>query len=218
SGTGPHVMSRRGVRVSARLVAAIAVVAAVASAIGCGAKSAPTVVPFAAPRFPDYVYPDVPAAIGAPPAIAEQHEDGWHALQSGDFRAAEHSFGAALKAAPGFYPAEAGLGYLGFARKDYKTAIAHFDRAIAGNAAYVPALVGRGEAALEAGDNRLALASFEAAIAADPGQAPLKPRVEALRFRGLQDDVAVAHKSAEAGRFDEARAAYQRAIDASPES
>jgi tetratricopeptide (TPR) repeat protein len=82
----------------------------------------------------------------------------------------------------------------------------------------VPALVGRGEAALEAGDNRLALASFEAAVAADPGQAALKPRIEALRFRGLQDEVALARKSVDAGRFDEARAAYQRAIASSPQS
>src|SRR5262249_23643146 len=159
------------------------------------------------------IYPDVPSALQAPPAVAEQHEEGWQALQSGDLRAAEHSFSAALKASPSFYPAEAGLGHLGVAPKDFKAAIAPFHPALAGNAAYLPALVGRGEAALEAGDNRLALASFEAAVAADPGQAPLKPRIEALRFRGLQDDVAVARKAAESGRFDEAETAYLRAIE-----
>jgi tetratricopeptide (TPR) repeat protein len=212
-------MTRQGVRVAgARVVALAATGLALVMAIGCGARSAPVVAPNAAPRFPEFIYPDVPAALAAPPAVADQHEEGWHALQSGDFRAAEHSFAAALKASPSFYPAEAGLGYLGYARKDFKNAIAHFDRAVASNPVYVPALVGRGEAALEAGDSRLALASFEAAVAADPGQAPLKPRIEALRFRGLQDDVALARKAAEAGRFDEASAAYQRAIDASPQS
>jgi tetratricopeptide (TPR) repeat protein len=46
----------------------------------------------------------------------------------------------------------------------------------------------------------------------------LRTRIEVLRVRGLQDDVADARKATEAGRFDEAHRIYDRAIAASPDS
>ena len=42
--------------------------------------------------------------------------------------------------------------------------------------------------------------------------------MEVLRFRGLQDDVAAARNAADAGRLEEARQAYKRALMASPQS
>lgn len=170
-----------------------------------------------APRFPDFVYPAAPAALAAAPA-AGLHEAGWRWLQAGDLKEAERSFSAALKQAPDFYPAEAGLGYVSLAKKDNKVAVSHFDRAVAADPAYAPALAGRGEALLAQGQRDPALASFEAAIAADPQLAALRSRIEVLRFRGLQDDVAVARKAAEAGNLAEARTAYLQAIVASPQS
>jgi tetratricopeptide (TPR) repeat protein len=123
-----------------------------------------------------------------------------------------------LKNTPGFYPSEAGLGYVELARKEPRAAIERFTRAIGSNSQYVPALVGRGEALLAVGERDLALESFEAAVATDASLAELRSRIEVLRFRGLQDDVAEARKAAETGRLDNARTLYQQAIAASPQS
>jgi tetratricopeptide (TPR) repeat protein len=183
---------------------------------GC-AKKAPAVAPPAGPpRFPDFVFPAVPAQLSGPAQIT--HQSGWQWLQAGDLKAAERNFSAALKSTPGFYPSEAGLGYVALARKDVKEAASHFDRALTANASYAPALAGRGEALLALGQRDAALASFESAIAADPQLSPLRSRIEVLRFRGLQEDVDAARKAAEAGRLPEARSMYERTLAASPDS
>ena len=70
-----------------------------------------------APRFGDFVYPNGPATLAAPD-VWQRHRVAWATLQSGDGRAADREFSAILKAAPGFYPAEAGLGYSALARKE----------------------------------------------------------------------------------------------------
>lgn len=186
-------------------------------AAGCATKTATVGPAPSAPAFPDFVYPATPASLAATPA-ARTHDAAWQRLQAGDARAAERTFAAALKEAPSFYPSEAGLGYVAFSRKDYKAAVQHFDRALAADPAYAPALVGRGEALLTLGQRDQALASFEAAVAADPERSSLRGRIEALRFRGLQDDVAAARKAAEAGTLADAHAAYERTIAASPDS
>jgi tetratricopeptide (TPR) repeat protein len=195
----------------------LALIAALATAVaGCAPKivTPPAVT---APKFPDYVVPVAPPGLGSAAAV-ERHTDGWQWLQAGDLRAAERSFNAALKVAPGFYPAEAGLGYAALARKDEDAALDHFSRAVVANPRYAPALAGRGEALLAAGQRDAALQSFEAATAADPTLASLRSRIEVLMLRSLQDNVASARKSAEAGRLREARERYQRAIAASPQS
>jgi tetratricopeptide (TPR) repeat protein len=168
-------------------------------------------------RYPDFVVPAVPAGLGSPIAV-EHHQAGWQWLQSGDLRAADRNFTAALKASPGFYPAEAGLGYSALARKDEEGALQHFDRAIVGNPRYAPALAGRGDALLASGQRGRALESFEAAAAADPGLGALSSRIDVLRLRVLQDSVASARKAAESGRLAEARQGYQQAIASSPQS
>ena len=197
-----------------RLLAAC-LLAAVAA--GC-AKKAPAVAPPAgAARFPDFVFPSVPAALDAAPALGS-HQTGWQWLQAGDLKAAERNFSAALKSTPAFYPAEAGLGYVALARKDAKDAAGRFDRALAANPSYAPALAGRGEALLALGQRDAALASFESAVKADPQLSSIRSRIEVLRFRGLQEDVDAARKAAEAGRLPEARATYERTLAASPDS
>lgn len=182
----------------------------------CAPKAAPPPVP-GAPRFPDFIVPAAPADL-APPEVVGRHDEAWRLLQAGDLRGAERQFAAVIKETPAFYPSHAGLGYVALARKDFKEAVPHFDRALATQPAYVPALVGRGEAQLAAGDRVGALGSFEAALAAEPGRSSLQERVQVLRFRGLQDDIAAARKAAEAGHLAEARQLYVRAIAASPES
>ena len=200
-----------------RLAWLLAACAIAALAAGC-AKKVPAAAPAAGPpRFPDFVFPALPAQLDPGPARTN-HQAGWQWLQAGDLKAAERNFSAALKLTPGLYPAEAGLGYVALARKDAREAAAHFDRALTANPAYAPALAGRGEALLALGQRDTALASFEAAVAADPQLTALGSRIEVLRFRGLQEDVDAARKAADAGRLAEARTMYERTIAASPDS
>ena len=170
-----------------------------------------------APKYPDFVFPSLPAGLAAP-AAAATHESAWQWLQAGDLRTAEKNFTSALKRAPDFYPSEAGLGYVALARKDGKAAASHFDRALAADPAYAPALAGRGEALLALGERDRALSSFEAAVAADPKLANVRSRIDVLRFRGIQDNVAAARKAADAGHLDDARAIYERTLAMSPDS
>ena len=183
----------------------------------CGPRRLELPPPAAAAKYPDFVFPAVVAGLGTQ-AAQERHHAGWLWLQAGDLRAAERNFQAALQHSADFYPAETGLGYVGLARHAESEAVAHFDRAVVANPRYAPALVGRGEALLVLGEREMALKSLEAAVVADPNLAPLRTRIEVLRVRIQQDEVASARKAAEGGRYEEARKAYERAIAASPES
>jgi tetratricopeptide (TPR) repeat protein len=197
-------------------VAAAAAGLALAMA-ACAPRLDPGPPPIGAPRYPDFLYPAAPADLGTA-AAAERHDIAWRWLQAGDLRAAERNFNTALKLSPEFYPAQAGLGYAFLARKDHEEALDHFDRAVVANPRYAPALAGRGEALLALGQRDMALKSLEAALAADVSLAALKNRVDVLRFRALQEDVAEARKLADGGRLAEARKAYEAAISASPQS
>jgi tetratricopeptide (TPR) repeat protein len=169
-----------------------------------------------APRYPDFRYPTVPD--GAESIQVTRIERGWRYLQSDNHRNAQREFEAALKLQPSFHPAATGLGYLELARKSTKEAVTHFDHALETDAAYAPALVGRGRALLELGRDGEALASFEAAVKADPSLSDLQSRIQVLRFRAVQENLARAKAASEAGRWVEARGAYTQAIAASPES
>jgi tetratricopeptide (TPR) repeat protein len=188
--------------------------------IALAAACAPRVVPVVtvtAPRFPDFILPDVPPELASTPA-AQSHDRAWRDLQAGDLRSAERELGLALWTTPAFYPAEAASGYVALARKEPNEALGHFDRALAMRGDYVSALVGRGEALLALEREPEAIAAFEAAVGANPGLADVRRRVEVLRFRGLERDLAAARRAAQAGRADEAVRLYRSAISASPES
>lgn len=197
-----------------RLLAACAIATVVGA---CAKNPAPAAPPAGPPRFPDFVFPAVPGPLDSGPARFN-HQYGWQWLQAGDLKAAERNFSAALKESPGFYPAEAGLGYVALARKDAREAATHFDRVLGASAAYPAALAGKGEALLALGQRDAALASFQAAVAADPQLTALRSRIDVLRFRGLQEDVDAARKAADAGRLAEARTMYERTVTASPDS
>jgi len=182
----------------------------------CAARAVPPPMP-AVPRYPDFMYPAVPQALAASPE-AQRVDFGWRFLQVDDLKNAERELAAALKRSPSFYPAEAGLGYVSLAARDYKRAETHFDASLAREPKYVPAIVGRGQALLGLKQDDEALASFEKALAIDPSLADVRRRVDVLRFRSAQEVVEAARAAAQAGRLDDARAAYQRALEASPES
>jgi tetratricopeptide (TPR) repeat protein len=194
-------------------------IVAILGASACAVKTVPPAPAVTAPKFPEFMRPAVPAAFSSGPA-AEGAARGWEFLQAGDLKNAEREFAGALKAAPGFYPAETSLGYMELARKDARAALPHFDRALELNPQHVDvsALVGRGEALLLLTRQADALASFAAAVAADPSQTDVARRVEVLRFRLVEQGLARARDAARAGRFDEAAQAYLSAIASSPDS
>jgi tetratricopeptide (TPR) repeat protein len=196
----------------------VALVLATAVAVGAcaGRAAAPPAVPAAA-RYPDFVYPAVPASLERAPG-ADRIDLGWRFLQSGDTRNAARDFEAALKINPQLYPARAGEGYVALARGDHDRALAAFDAALRPARDYVPALLGRGQTLLAMKRDVEAIAAFEAALAVDSSLADVRRRVDVLRFRTVEQVIDSARSDASAGRLDRARTAYERAIELSPDS
>jgi len=197
-----------------KLWVAAALFAMFASACASAIAPAPIVT---TPKFPDFVTPAIPSAfVGSASAINESR--GWAFLQSGDLRTAEHEFKAALQNNPQFFPAEVSLGYLDFARKDTKAALARFDRVLDEHHDDLSALVGRGQVLLASNRDGDALTAFEAALAVDPNQPDIRRRVDVLKFRVLEQEIAQARQAAKSGKLDEAAQAYQQAIAGQPDS
>jgi tetratricopeptide (TPR) repeat protein len=199
-----------------RRMGVCATCAFVALLAGCATRTVAPALPAALP-YPEFVYPALPAAYSNVEATA-QIDRGWRYLQNNDFGNADREFAAAVQRTPGLYPAQAGTAYVALARGNHEQALRSFDAALVAAPAYVPALVGRGQTLLALKREPDALAAFEAALAADPSLADVRRRADVLRFRNLQEVIEAARTAAAAGRLPEARDAYQRAIQASPES
>ena len=191
------------------------VLAACVAAARC-APTPPVATAPTIPQYPDFVFPVPPP--GTPQATADRLARGWRLLQANDVPAADREFSALVKASGGFAPAVTAAGYVELARQRPRDALPHFDAALPAGRTYAPALVGRGLALLGTGRDEDAIASFEAALAADANLPDLANRIETLRVRAAQDRVGRAERAAGAGRWDEARAAYRAAIEASPDS
>lgn len=168
-------------------------------------------------RHPEFVYPAVPEDLKGTPE-AYRVDVGWRFLQTGDLRNAERAFTSAAERAPSLYPARAGAGYVDLARRAYEAALADFTAALVQAPRYAPALAGRGQALLGLKRDDEALAAFEAALAADSSLIDVRRRRDVLRFKGAQEAIEGARAAAKSGRLDDARAAYQRALEASPDS
>ena len=169
------------------------------------------------PRYADFLYPVVPPELRRTPG-AERVDFGWRYLQNDDLRNAEREFALALKRSPALFPAQVGTAYVALAQQDHERAVNTFDLALRVAPQYVPALVGRGQTLLALGRDNEALAAFEAALAVDSSMVDLARRVEVLRFRDLQDAISSARAAAAAGRRAEARAGYESALKATPDS
>jgi tetratricopeptide (TPR) repeat protein len=193
-----------------------AILLAVVLASACAPKTVP-LPDVTNPKFPDFVAPPIsPEDATSPVAAAEARA--WQFLQAGDLKTAERELSVALKAAPAFIPAETALGYVELARKDPKAALPHFDTALQRQPAYASALVGKGQALAALSRDADAIAAFEAATAADPSLIDVKRRVEVLKFRGVEQNLAAARQAARAGHADEAIRSYQAALASSPDS
>jgi tetratricopeptide (TPR) repeat protein len=198
-----------------RRALAAAVAATWAFAVAC-APPPPVVTAPVAPRHPEFVFPAPPP--GTPPATVERLTRGWHLLQADDLGAADREISAVLSANQEFAPAHAAAGYLELARRRPAEALGRFDAASPASRPYAPALVGRGLTLLAARRDEEALPAFEQALALDPAIPDLPERVATLRVRVVQDRIGRAERAAAAGRWDEARAAYRAAIEASPDA
>lgn len=199
-----------------RSTTAVVVLLLLAVVAGCARRTPPPVLPTAV-NHPEFMFPAVPQALQRAPGV-EHIEPGWRYLQNDDFRDATREFAAALKRNPGLYPAHAGEGYVALARREHDRALAGFDAALRVQPDYVPALVGRGQTLLAVNRDAEALAAFEAALAADASLTDVQRRVQVLRFRGIQQTIEAARTAASAGRLDEARQGYERALATSPDS
>lgn len=199
-----------------RLRAVLFTIALATMVSACAPKTAPLPVA-TADRFPDYIEPIAPPDLAGSPA-APFALRAWRFLQTGDVRGAEREAGAALKAAPGYYPAQAIAGYAALARKDAKDAAAQFGLVVEAHPSYVPALVGQGLALEAADDSAGAVAAYRRAIEVEPTLADITRRVDVLTLRGLQDELANARQASKDGRREEAIRAYRNAIAASPDS
>jgi tetratricopeptide (TPR) repeat protein len=180
---------------------------------GCAMKTAPPLPPTL--KYPEFIYPSaVPAA--APQAAAVDR--GWRFLQNDDLTNADREFAAVLNAAPDFAPARTGQGYVALAHQNPMRALDQFDLALRTATSYAPALAGKGQALLAMNRDADARTAFEAALKADPSLVNLASRIDVLRFREIQSLIAAARDATNSGRLEEARAAYQRAIAATPDS
>jgi tetratricopeptide (TPR) repeat protein len=194
------------------------VVIALAIAAGACAQKTVPLPNESATRFEDFVEPAIPQTFSGNPAALASQQRGWRFLQAGDFRNAEREFLIALKAVPGFYPAETALGYLELAQKDAKAALPHFEKALLANGRYVSALVGGGQAFLALGRDRDALFAFQSAVAVDPSLTDVRRRADVLQFRGVVRELAVARQAVKDGQLDDASTAFAAAIASSPDS
>ena len=194
----------------------VATAAWLVGSLACAATVTPPATP-SAPLYVDYVYP-APPDKGGDQRLADQHRRAWALLQSGNLRGASDEYSALVRRAPGYVPAEVGLGYVLLAQQKIKEAMAWFDHAIRAAPGYAPAYAGRAEGYLAGGQRELALASFETALKIDPRLPDLGRRVEVIKFAGVRDLIAAAKRAADEGRLEDARRAYAEAVKASPES
>lgn len=184
---------------------------------GCASNPPATVV--TAPRYPSYPEPVVPAGLDAPQQVRSWHITAWQRLQSGDLRGARQGFGEVLRQAPGFYPAETGLGFAELASGDPDGAAARFTHVVTVDEAYLPAWQGLADADLERGDEVGAVIALERVVTLDPTQEPaLRDRIELLRFRQVQALLSSSQEARGAGRSDEAVEALTKALSLSPTS
>ncbi|MEZ5317004.1 MAG: tetratricopeptide repeat protein [Vicinamibacterales bacterium] len=202
---------------TSKAIRAVGLYVMLASMAACAsappAPAAPT-----APRYPEFPAPVVPAELAVPPALRERHEAAWLRLQAGDLRTAAREFSEVLRAMPGFYPAQAGLGFVRLADRQFEEAATRFRAATTANDDYLPGWSGLAEAELGLGRDAEAIEALERVVELDPSRADAKSRLDLLEFRRLPALIEGARRAREAGRLDEARRQLDEALALSPSS
>ena len=200
-----------------RLVSVVAILLALVVS-ACASRPPTAAVVAAAPKYPDYPTPVVPGDLTPPPEVLSRHQHAWSRLQSGDLRGATREFNDIIKKTPAFYPAETGLGFALLADREYAEAAKHFAAATGRDERYLPAWVGRAEAELALGNDAATIIALERVVALDPRREDVKSRLELLQFRELQALIEAGQRARQAGRYPEALAAFQRALERAPGS
>jgi Tfp pilus assembly protein PilF len=202
---------------TARWMRASVVLAAIVAVASCASvPKAP--VATGAPAFGDFPVPDIPASLRAAQADREQHAAAWRKLQASDLKGASRDYTEILRRTPGFYPADAGLGFVALADREFKPAVTHFRSALSRDNRYLPAWRGLVEAELGAGDDEEAIAALERLLAIDGSRETDRNRLELLRLKQVQALIQNGTRAREAGRFDEADGFLTRALALSPSS
>ncbi len=192
------------------------VLAAVLLVTACATTTRPPVT--ATPQYPDYPMPTIPADLAAAPDVRDRLTSGWQRLQANDLRGARADLNAALQRDPGFYPAEAALGFVELAARQPAEASAHFEVAIAGSEDYLPAWLGQSDALLALGRDADATTALERVLALDPARDDVRARLELVRFRAVQALIDEGRTARQVGQTDEARQRFERALALSPSS
>jgi len=210
---GPKVQGSKG-------PLAYACVAAIALSLSAACASSPPAVPAArtTPAFADFPTPDVPPSLRASQIDRDQQTSAWRRLQASDLKGATRDYTEILARTPGFYPADAGLGFVALADHQPKTAVTRFRSALARDNRYVPAWRGLVEAEIGAGDDEEAIAALERLIALDPSREADRNRLELLRLKQVQTLIQAGARAREAGRLEEADGLLTRALALSPSS
>jgi tetratricopeptide (TPR) repeat protein len=191
-------------------------VATLATAAACATSRPPAVA--AAPKFPAYPAPDVPASLRVTREVRSRQDEAWRRLQAGDLRGAGRDFAVLLKQHPAFYPAEVGLGFVDLAGRDFKGATARFSAALARDSRYLPAWIGQAEAQIELNNDGQAIIAMERVLAIDPKREGVQSRLELLRFKQIQARIDEGRRARQAGRLDAAERALEDALALSPDS
>ena len=200
-------------RLATFMAAAVVAVTAAACASAPRSPAAP-----APPRYADFPMPVVPPALKTDPAVREMHQTAWRRLQAGDLRGASRDFSAVLKRASGFYPAQAGLGFVALADRQWKQAVARFNAAVNADARYLPGWLGLLDAQVALGNADEAIAAGERVLDLDPKREDVRSRVDLLRLRQVQGLIEGGRKARLSGRHKDALTQLSRALIISPNS
>jgi tetratricopeptide (TPR) repeat protein len=203
-----------------RLRIGMAALVAAGLAAGCAPKRVPPPAVAAAPAYPNYQLPELvePLPTPLPAAVRLRYEQGWARLQADRPDEAAAIFSEVGTSTPAFYPALAAHGYARMAARDTAGAVASFDAALKARPGYLPALAGRVEALIAGKREVEAIAALEALVAADPSRTAARTRLETLRLQVIETVVGEARAARQRGDLDAARAAWAKAVEASPES
>jgi tetratricopeptide (TPR) repeat protein len=150
--------------------------------------------------------------------VASRYAEAWSAIRRGDARSGERTLTELTRTVRGFFPGDASLGEVALARRDYRAAAVSFAAALSASPRYLPALVGAVDAALGSGDDGAALTALQALLAVDPARADARSRLDAVRLRVSQSELAVAERFRAAGQWDDAERHLAAALAATPES
>jgi tetratricopeptide (TPR) repeat protein len=172
----------------------------------------------AAPKYPAYAKPDIPQALAVTPMTRQRYDDAWTRLQGGDTRAAARALADLLKQNADFYPAETVLGDIALIDREFKDALTYFTRVLEQNATYLPALEGRVQAALGLGDDVMSAVALERLLDVDASRDDARSRLDLVRLRIVQRQLAAAADARGAGRLDEAQQILERALEVWPSS